>query len=136
MKDNILTEEQAALYAAMSDQPATLIESVTISEDGRSAIYAAMADEEAPERKGIDAEQTSRFVTLNLNGKVMVLPTMTYVANLERLVQTQARAIQRHERQFHRIAAILRNQRGAHSGTTSALADLQRDLDNKIDRRD
>ena len=111
----------------------------------RSDIYAAMAEmeeEEAAERSKANPfaqyrqQAKDRSVTVRVGEGTAEVATTAYVRELERLVRDQARKIEKFERQFHRIAASMKNQRSQLHGQNNRINDVVRDLDQKIDRRD
>jgi hypothetical protein len=113
-----------------------------INED-RADIYAAMAaaeEEEAAERSARNPftkrANISDTILVPMGDGTAEVPSMDYVRRLERMVREQARIIERFERQFHRIDAKLRTHRTTINGQSSRINDVNRELDQKIDRRD
>jgi hypothetical protein len=115
-----------------------------INEEDRASIYAAMADmeeEETAERKARNpftrGKDSGKSVSVPLgDGKSADVPSMEYVQGLERIIRAQAQTIEKFERAFHRIDAKLRTQRAHINGQSGRINDVNRELDQKIDRRD
>ncbi len=111
----------------------------------RASIYAAMAafDEEEQEERAKNNPfarhrqmQATQSVKVTVDGQTCDVATHAYVRELERTIKAQAAKIEKFERQFHRIAAAMKNQRVNMHGQTNRINDAFRELDQKIDRRD
>ncbi len=111
-----------------------------IDDKTRAAIYAAMTDDEEAEdsigTKLMPIDESRDFTTVIVNEKKVQVPTLEYTRRLEQTIQQQGRTIQRFERQFNRMASLLRTHRSSLNGQSNRINDVVRDLDSKIDRRD
>lgn len=111
-----------------------------IDDKTRAAIYAAMTDDDDTEEvvgiKLMPTDDSRDFTTVIVNDKKVQVPTLDYMRRLEQTIQQQARTIQRFERQFNRMASLLRTHRSSLNGQSNRINDVVRDLDSKIDRRD
>lgn len=110
-------------------------------------IYAAMAEDDEAES---DAARLNKPLVnpahLNLQGgqsvpfpvgdRTIDVATLAYVRRLERVVQTQDLAIKKMERMFRALEQSLRQTRTVANNGQSRLAEMSRDLEQKIDRRD
>lgn len=139
--DRLLNETQAEIYAAMTEH-----DGVSLSEDARADIYAAMAEDEdeaedarhyaKPLISGGAVNLTGKTVQVQVGDKMVEVATGAYVRRLEQIVQEQDRAMKRQERLLRALGALVRQQRTAANHHATKINDVQRSLDNKIDRRD
>jgi hypothetical protein len=113
----------------------------------RADIYAAMeADEDAASDEARLNKPLVNPAHFNLTGgqsvpfpigdKTIDVATLAYVRRLERIVQTQDIAIKKMERMFRALEQSLRQTRTVANNGQARLAEVARDLDQKIDRRD
>lgn len=112
-------EERAALHAAMYEQPDEIDE----PEIDVDAVSKQWTD------KGFEIEAVGKFVTIQVDGKRITLPSVSYVNGLERIITDQAKEILRLKASNKQIRTLV-NQ---HSGE---LNDVNKELDKKLNLRD
>lgn len=114
----------------------------TLNEATRAEILAAMAADDEDEFEETGTSETSfgvdgnaRMATIRVGDKSVQVPTLAYVTSLENIIRAQSRELKKHERQFARISAALRNQRMTSNQQNNELNTVWQELDSKIDRR-
>lgn len=107
-------------------------------------IYAAMAeiDEYHEDKKAEDKAIMAPFgtktkvVVVGSDGKLYEVPTSAYISQLEHLVKMQATEIKNLGRQIRSLSSAISSQKLSVMSTNRRLENTQKELDNKIDRRD
>lgn len=110
-------------------------------------IYAAMADGEEEENAAramdkplINPGQLNLFggksAPLVVGSTVVDVATLAYVQRLEKIVQTQDQAIKKLERTARAMEQSLRQTRTVANNGQGRLAEIARELDSKVNKRD
>lgn len=107
----------------------------------RDELYAAMYnDEEEPEKTKepsyIDPTGFSRTKKIRVGAVEYEVPTIEYVSRLEQLVLRQARVINQQKRHLERLEGFVLSTRNFIRRQTNRIAEIQTDLDGKIDYRE
>lgn len=139
---NLLTEDQASIYAAMSEEPSGR-KPVLPDSEARASIYAAMMADEEDEEDQAAAEKSTyvpfgsvKSVPIKIAERDYEVATTAYVQQLERTIQKQDATIRKMERAIQNLASANRNHRVAINRSISNAQEMQREIDNKIDGRD
>jgi hypothetical protein len=116
-------EEKAALHAAMY-QP----EEETEETSDPQPLTKAWFDKQNLD-KNFEIENSGKFVTIQVYGKRITLPSVSYVSSLEKIILSQAKEILR----LKASNAQIRNLVNQHS---TELNDVNKELDKKLNMRD
>lgn len=124
------------IYAAMREQPATLTEDANI--------YAAMVDDIDDEIDSRAANKpvkplfgASRSVTvLSPEGAKQDAASLGYVEQLEKTIRRQDMELKKLGHLVRTLGFMVRQQRDNTNQNNRSLTNINRELDNKIDRRD
>jgi hypothetical protein len=139
-----LTPERAAIYAAMAAEeemgPAFDMpdDSTYVLPDGTEVpTLDYMNRFQSIVRKSLEpnegVEKSSKKIATLPSGTLV--PTLLYIQSLESVIRQQQKTIDFHKRELGRIYALLSQQRAVTNKNTTRIAEVERDMDNKIDRR-
>ena len=109
----------------------------------RAALYAAMYDAEPAAKRphdddaalpGLGQPRKSRRIVMGAVG--FDAPTVEYVESLHKKIDQQDRVIEEQSRHMKRLDVMLMMLRNTLRRHLGAVADLSRDVENKLDRRE
>lgn len=111
-----------------------------MNKDERAEIYAAMTEldeDDIFKSTTVLSKTNALFTTILLpDGKPIAVPSVEYVQSLEKLLIQLREQLKKHERFFNRIDAKFRTHKSVINGHSNKMNDMDREMKQKIDRRD